>query len=192
MKKYIYTYLYIYDKNQSTTSAYFSRDIDKNKIYHDFSKEQEKKVTMLNALMSTQIETPLWLLLQIAPIKNERDLVVLFLLTFRDITALKQPIETDDTKGGLSKFAKLARSVTRSRSVLVSQFSSHVPALKDAAVPVTTKQSHLGHVSICYSSSFFFFNRLHYSYTDKPKQNDQTRIYLKIFNVFITNPTCMM
>ncbi|XP_044749283.1 potassium voltage-gated channel protein eag isoform X2 [Coccinella septempunctata] len=83
-------------------------------------------------------ETPLWLLLQISPIKNERDLVVLFLLTFRDITALKQPIETDDTKGGLSKFAKLARSVTRSRSVLVSQFSSHLPNLKD-----TTKQSHL-------------------------------------------------
>ncbi|CAG9836524.1 unnamed protein product [Diabrotica balteata] len=83
-------------------------------------------------------ETPLWLLLQISPIKNERDLVVLFLLTFRDITALKQPIETDDTKGGLSKFAKLARSVTRSRSVLVSQFSSHLPNLKDA-----TKQSHL-------------------------------------------------
>ncbi|XP_031786202.1 potassium voltage-gated channel protein eag isoform X6 [Nasonia vitripennis] len=96
---------------------------------------------------STPRETPLWLLLQIAPIKNERDLVVLFLLTFRDITALKQPIETDDTKGGLSKFAKLARSVTRSRSVLVSQFSSHLPALKDSAIPVTTKQSHLGHVS---------------------------------------------
>ena len=43
--------------------------------------------------------TPLWLLLQISPIKNERNLVVLFLLTFRDITALKQPIETDDNKG---------------------------------------------------------------------------------------------
>ncbi|GLV37371.1 ether a go-go [Carabus blaptoides fortunei] len=86
-------------------------------------------------------KTPLWLLLQIAPIKNERDLVVLFLLTFRDITALKQPIETDDTKGGLSKFAKLARSVTRSRSVLVSQFSSHLPNLKD-----TAKQSHLAHM----------------------------------------------
>jgi len=98
------------------------------------------------------IETPLWLLLQIAPIKNERDLVVLFLLTFRDITALKQPIETDDSKGGLSKFAKLARSVTRSRSVLVSQFSSHLPALKDTAVPTTTKQSHLGHVSVMFRS----------------------------------------
>ncbi|KAL0114411.1 hypothetical protein PUN28_011573 [Cardiocondyla obscurior] len=97
-------------------------------------------------LLYKKTKTPLWLLLQIAPIKNERDLVVLFLLTFRDITALKQPIETDDTKGGLSKFAKLARSVTRSRSVLVSQFSSHLPALKDTAVPTTTKQSHLGHM----------------------------------------------
>ncbi|XP_039293603.1 potassium voltage-gated channel protein eag isoform X4 [Nilaparvata lugens] len=92
-------------------------------------------------LLYKKNKTPLWLLLQIAPIKNERDLVVLFLLTFRDITALKQPIETEDTKGGLSKFAKLARSVTRSRSVLVSQFSSHLPNLKD-----TTKQSHLAHV----------------------------------------------
>ncbi|XP_076290568.1 potassium voltage-gated channel protein ether a go-go isoform X2 [Lasioglossum baleicum] len=97
-------------------------------------------------LLYKKNKTPLWLLLQIAPIKNERDLVVLFLLTFRDITALKQPIETDDSKGGLSKFAKLARSVTRSRSVLVSQFSSHLPALKDTALPTTTKQSHLAHM----------------------------------------------
>ena len=43
--------------------------------------------------------TPLWLLLQIAPIKNERDVVVLFLCTFRDITALKQPLETEESKG---------------------------------------------------------------------------------------------
>ncbi|XP_015437403.1 PREDICTED: potassium voltage-gated channel protein eag isoform X2 [Dufourea novaeangliae] len=97
-------------------------------------------------LLYKKNKTPLWLLLQIAPIKNERDLVVLFLLPFRDITALKQPIEADDSKGGLSKFAKLARSVTRSRSVLVSQFSSHLPALKDSALPTTAKQSHLAHM----------------------------------------------
>ncbi|XP_011308316.1 potassium voltage-gated channel protein eag isoform X7 [Fopius arisanus] len=97
-------------------------------------------------LLYKKNKTPLWLLLQIAPIKNERDLVVLFLLTFRDITALKQPIETDDSKGGLSKFAKLARSVTRSRSVLVSQFSSHLPALKDTTLPTAGKQSHLAHM----------------------------------------------
>uniref|UniRef100_A0A8D8Y7N1 Potassium voltage-gated channel protein eag n=1 Tax=Cacopsylla melanoneura TaxID=428564 RepID=A0A8D8Y7N1_9HEMI len=50
-------------------------------------------------LLYKKNKTPLWLLLQIAPIRNERELVVLFLLTFRDITALKQPIETEDTKG---------------------------------------------------------------------------------------------
>jgi hypothetical protein len=33
-------------------------------------------------------------------VKNERDVVVLFLCTFRDITALKQPIE-EETKGKL-------------------------------------------------------------------------------------------
>lgn len=106
-----------------------------------------------------------------APIRNERDLVVLLLLTFRDITAFKQLIDAEDTKSGmfaislsswhspplcarhgakswriinvhfishigLSKFAKLARSVTRSR-----QFSAHIPTLKDPS-----KQSNLAQV----------------------------------------------
>lgn len=52
-------------------------------------------------------ETPLWLLLQVAPIRNERDLVVLLLLTFRDITAFKQLIDAEDTKSGkISQFYK--------------------------------------------------------------------------------------
>ncbi|XP_075585730.1 potassium voltage-gated channel protein eag isoform X3 [Dermatophagoides farinae] len=92
-------------------------------------------------MMSSTISTPLWLLLQVAPIKNEKDVVVLFLLTFRDITALKQPIEEDAQKG-LSKFARLARSVTRSRSVLAQQFSSHLPVIK--AETSSSKQYHLG------------------------------------------------
>ncbi|GIY73049.1 potassium voltage-gated channel protein eag, partial [Caerostris extrusa] len=84
--------------------------------------------------------SPLWLLLHVAPIKNERDMVVLFLLTFRDITALKQPLE-DDASKGLSKFARLARSVTRSRSVLVQQFSMHLPIKTE-----NTKQSQIAHM----------------------------------------------
>ena len=39
---------------------------------------------------------PMWLLLQVAPIRNEKDTVVLFLLTFRDITAQKQPVTEDE------------------------------------------------------------------------------------------------
>lgn len=99
--------------------------------------------------------TPLWLLLQVAPIKNEKDVVVLFLLTFRDITALKQPIEEDAQKG-LSKFARLARSVTRSRSVLAQQFSSHLPVIK--ADSTSNKQYHLGQVS---ANLFFYATHTH-------------------------------
>lgn len=69
----------------------------------------------MEILLYKRNRSPLWLLLHVAPIKNEKDLVVLFLLTFRDITALKQPLDDEVAKAGLSKFARLARSVTRSR-----------------------------------------------------------------------------
>ncbi|XP_057371371.1 potassium voltage-gated channel protein eag-like [Daphnia carinata] len=95
-------------------------------------------------LLYKKNRSPLWLLLQIAPIKNERDVVVLFLCTFRDITALKQPLESEESKG-LSKFAKLARSVTRSRTVLVSQFSSHIPAATKEVAAIN-KQSNFAHM----------------------------------------------
>lgn len=54
---------------------------------------------ILNRILSFT-ESPLWLLLQVAPIRNERDLVVLLLLTFRDITAFKQLIDAEETKSG--------------------------------------------------------------------------------------------
>lgn len=43
-------------------------------------------------------ESPLWLLMHMAPIKNDKDLVVLFLCQFKDITALKQPLDDENTK----------------------------------------------------------------------------------------------
>ena len=41
----------------------------------------------------------MWIVMQVAPIKNEKDIVALYLLIFKDITALKQPIEEEDSKG---------------------------------------------------------------------------------------------
>ena len=38
--------------------------------------------------------------MHISPIKNERDIVVLFLCTFRDIIAFKQPIEDESKEIG--------------------------------------------------------------------------------------------
>lgn len=43
--------------------------------------------------------TPVWFYMQIAPIRNENDKVVLFLCTFKDITAFKHPIEDESTRG---------------------------------------------------------------------------------------------
>lgn len=42
---------------------------------------------------------PVWFFVKIAPIRNEQDKVVLFLCTFSDITAFKQPIEDESSKG---------------------------------------------------------------------------------------------
>jgi len=43
--------------------------------------------------------------MQVAPIRNENDKVVLFLCTFKDITLFKQPIEDESTKGKCFNFS---------------------------------------------------------------------------------------
>lgn len=90
-------------------------------------------------------------MVNVAPIKNEKEFVVLFLLTFRDITALKQPIE-DESQKGLSKFARLARSVTRSRSVLTQQNQQQIKP------EVSKHQAAIGHVSHKFNMIFKFFS----------------------------------
>jgi hypothetical protein len=47
--------------------------------------------------------------------RNEQSIVVLFLCTFRDITAFKEPLEGTTVIKNLSKFAKLAWTMTKSR-----------------------------------------------------------------------------
>ncbi|CAK6962291.1 potassium voltage-gated channel subfamily H member 5a [Scomber scombrus] len=68
-------------------------------------------------LLYAKNRTPIWLYMQVAPIRNENDKVVLFLCTFRDITLFKQPIE-DETGRGWTKFAKLTRVLTNNRNVV--------------------------------------------------------------------------
>lgn len=89
-------------------------------------------------------ETPIWISMQIAPITNEKDVVVLFLCTFMDITAFKQPIEDDSSKG-LSKFARLAKSVTRNKSLLVN-FNANSNNIKNSKLDAS-KTSQFFHVS---------------------------------------------
>ncbi|XP_007256719.3 potassium voltage-gated channel subfamily H member 5a [Astyanax mexicanus] len=68
-------------------------------------------------LLYKKNRTPVWLYMQVAPIRNENDKVVLFLCTFKDITVFKQPIEDETTKGW-TKFARLTRALTTSRGTV--------------------------------------------------------------------------
>ena len=57
----------------------------------------------------------IWLQEEVTPIKNEQDTLVLFLISFRDITAFREPLPGGGMMTNLSKFAKLAWTMTRSR-----------------------------------------------------------------------------
>ncbi|GAU95370.1 hypothetical protein RvY_06999 [Ramazzottius varieornatus] len=104
-----------------------------------FSLEKQHPV-QLEILLYKKNKSPMWIVMQVAPIKNEKDIVALYLLIFKDITALKQPIEEEDSKGGLSKFAKIARSVTKTRSAF-GGFSNSTSATLENGRPTTSSSS---------------------------------------------------
>ncbi|KAF8386411.1 egl-2 [Pristionchus pacificus] len=58
--------------------------------------------------LSKKNKTPIWLLVHLAPIKNDKDNVVLYLCQFKDITPLKQPLDDENNKG-LSRILQIAR-----------------------------------------------------------------------------------
>ena len=57
----------------------------------------------------------IWLQEEVVPIRNEQNIIVLFLVTFRDITPFKEPLEGQSMMSNLSKFARLAWTITRTR-----------------------------------------------------------------------------
>jgi hypothetical protein len=48
--------------------------------------------------------------MHMAPIRNDKDQVVLYLCQFKDITILKQPLDDDNTKGN-HKYRYLIRQI---------------------------------------------------------------------------------
>ncbi|XP_022088679.1 potassium voltage-gated channel subfamily H member 1-like isoform X2 [Acanthaster planci] len=114
---------------KSSTCNFMYGDLtDKETIKKVEKAFEDQTPVQVELVIYKRNRTPMWSLLQIAPIQNEKDQIVLFLCTFKDITSLKQPIEDENAKG-LSRFARLARTVTRSKSVLV-QVAQHLPNMK--------------------------------------------------------------
>ncbi|XP_007890670.1 potassium voltage-gated channel subfamily H member 1a [Callorhinchus milii] len=104
-------------QKSSTCSFMYGELTDKETIEKVRLTFDNYEINSFEILMYKKNRTPVWFFIKIAPIRNEQDKVVLFLCTFSDITAFKQPIEDDSTKGW-GKFARLTRALTSSRGVL--------------------------------------------------------------------------
>ncbi|XP_034045151.1 potassium voltage-gated channel subfamily H member 1b [Thalassophryne amazonica] len=104
-------------QKSSTCSFMYGELTDKDiseKVRQTF---ENYEMNSFEILMYKKNRLPVWFFVKIAPIRNEQDKVVLFLCTFSDITAFKQPIEDESSKGW-GKFARLTRALTSSRGVL--------------------------------------------------------------------------
>ncbi|XP_062256370.1 potassium voltage-gated channel subfamily H member 1a isoform X1 [Platichthys flesus] len=104
-------------QKSSTCSFMFGELTDKDTTEKVRLTFENYEMNSFEILMYKKNRTPVWFFVKIAPIRNEQEKVVLFLCTFSDITAFKQPIDDDSSKGW-GKFARLTRALTSSRGVL--------------------------------------------------------------------------
>ncbi|XP_065144275.1 potassium voltage-gated channel subfamily H member 1a isoform X2 [Paramisgurnus dabryanus] len=104
-------------QKSSTCSFMYGELTDKDTCEKVRLTFENYEMNSFEILMYKKNRTPVWFFVKIAPIRNEQEKVVLFLCTFSDITAFKQPIEDDSSKGW-GKFARLTRALTSSRGVI--------------------------------------------------------------------------
>ncbi|XP_048103311.1 potassium voltage-gated channel subfamily H member 1b isoform X2 [Alosa alosa] len=104
-------------QKSSTCSFMYGELTDKDTCEKVRQTFENYEIFSFEILMYKKNRMPVWFFVKIAPIRNEQDKVVLFLCTFNDITAFKQPIEDDSSKGW-GKFARLTRALTSSRGVI--------------------------------------------------------------------------
>ncbi|CAG03757.1 unnamed protein product, partial [Tetraodon nigroviridis] len=125
-------------QKSSTCSFMYGELTDKKTIEKVRQTFDNYESNCFEVLLYRKNRSPVWFYMQVAPIRNENDKVVLFLCTFKDITLFKQPIEDESTKGW-TKFARLTRALTNNRNTLqqLAPISKH---------EVSHKQSRLAEV----------------------------------------------
>ncbi|XP_063764525.1 LOW QUALITY PROTEIN: potassium voltage-gated channel subfamily H member 5 [Eleginops maclovinus] len=104
-------------QKSSTCSFMYGELTDKKSIDEVRQTFDNYESNCFEILLYRKNRSPVWFYMQVAPIRNENDKVVLFLCTFKDITLFKQPIEDETTKGW-TKFARLTRALTNNRNTL--------------------------------------------------------------------------
>ncbi|KAM6917478.1 voltage-gated delayed rectifier potassium channel KCNH5 [Lycodopsis pacificus] len=104
-------------QKSSTCSFMYGELTDKKSVDKVRQTFDNYESNCFEILLYRKNRSPVWFYMQVAPIRNENDKVVLFLCTFKDITLFKQPIEDETTKGW-TKFARLTRALTNNRNTL--------------------------------------------------------------------------
>lgn len=116
-------------QKSSTCSFMYGELTDKKTIQKVRQTFDNYESNCFEVLLYKKNRTPVWFYMQIAPIRNEHERVVLFLCTFKDITLFKQPIEDESTRANVgttqlksaqrwTKLARLTRALTNSRGVM--------------------------------------------------------------------------
>ncbi|KAL6486286.1 hypothetical protein MHYP_G00056780 [Metynnis hypsauchen] len=105
-------------QKSSTCSFMYGELTDKKTIDKVRQTFDNYESNCFEVLLYKKNRTPVWLYMQVAPIRNENDKVVLFLCTFKDITVFKQPIEDETTKEERRAKSRDRRAVTLRLRVL--------------------------------------------------------------------------
>uniref|UniRef100_A0A183C1T7 Cyclic nucleotide-binding domain-containing protein n=1 Tax=Globodera pallida TaxID=36090 RepID=A0A183C1T7_GLOPA len=104
-----YTRAEIMQKNASLSFMY-GEHTDQTSIQKIQNAMETEKTEQVEIGLSKKNKFVLWLLMNISPIKNDANRVVLYLCQFKDITPLKEPFEGENNKIlGLSRILQIAR-----------------------------------------------------------------------------------
>uniref|UniRef100_A0A914H3V1 Potassium voltage-gated channel protein eag n=1 Tax=Globodera rostochiensis TaxID=31243 RepID=A0A914H3V1_GLORO len=104
-----YTRAEIMQKNASLSFMY-GEHTDQTSIQKIQNSMETEKTEQVEIGLSKKNKFVLWLLMNISPIKNDANRVVLYLCQFKDITPLKEPFEGENNKIlGLSRILQIAR-----------------------------------------------------------------------------------
>ncbi|XP_035529521.1 potassium voltage-gated channel subfamily H member 5-like [Morone saxatilis] len=131
-------------QKSSTCSFMYGELTDKKTIDKVRQTFDNYESNCFEILLYRKNRSPVWFYMQVAPIRNENDKVVLFLCTFKDITLFKQPIEDETTKGW-TKFARLTRALTNNRNTLqqLAPIGKHEVSHKQSRLAECTASSRL-------------------------------------------------
>ncbi|XP_020905655.1 potassium voltage-gated channel subfamily H member 5 isoform X2 [Exaiptasia diaphana] len=131
-------------KKGADCSFMYGDQTDKEAIERIHQALIKKHALQLEIVLYKKDGVPMWILLHIGPIVNEKGEVVLFLFTVKDITEFKDPIPGTDS--GPKGWARLNKSLTRHKTVLVAfkqkttsqknaQQITHLMSLNDDIIP---------------------------------------------------------